>query len=363
MNEAVILSAVRTPIGNFGGALKDVSAVELAATVVAEAIRRASVKPSDVDEVILGNVLQAGQGMNPSRQAAVRAGIPVEKPAMTINLLCGSGLKSVALAAQGIRLGEADVAVAGGMESMSQAPFLLDRARWGYRLGNAEFVDAIMRDGLFDAFHGCHMGLTAELLAERYAITRRAQDEFAAESQRRCAQAMAAGKFADEIVAVKVPVPKKDPITFDRDEFPKPATTVEVLAKLRPAFKEGGTVTAGNASGINDGAAAVVVASAARAKALGLKPLATVRAYSVAGVEPQMMGIGPAFAVRQVLAKTTLSLADTDLVESNEAFAAQSLAVSKELGWDLSKVNVNGGAIALGHPIGASGARILVTLL
>lgn len=363
MRDAVILSAVRTAIGNFGGTLKELSAVELGVAAVKEALARANVPNDHVDEVLIGNVLQAGQGQNLARLITLRAGLPVEVPATTINKLCASGLKSVALAAQAIAAGEADLIVAGGVESMSRAPYLVENARWGCRMGHTDFVDVMMRDGLWDTVNDYHMGVTAENLADKYDISREEQDTYAAMSQGRCAQAMEAGKFRDEITPVRIEPRKGDPFDFDVDEFPKPATTAEALAELKPAFKKDGTVTAGNASGINDGAAAVVVASREQAERLGARPMATVRAYASAGVPPELMGIGPAAATRKALEKAKLSLSDIGLIEANEAFAVQTLAVARELAWDSSKVNVNGGAIALGHPIGASGARILATLL
>lgn len=363
MKKAVIVSAVRTPIGNFGGSLANVTAAELGAIVIKEALKRANVNPAAINEVIMGNVLQAGQGQNPARQAAIKAGIPVEVPATTINKVCGSGLKTVALAAQSIILGDADIIVAGGMENMSLAPYLLDKARNGYRMGHGELTDVMIRDGLWCAFNDVHMGITAENLAERYNISREEQDEYAALSQNRSEKALAENVFAAEIVPVEIPQRKGDPIVVAKDEYPRAGVTATALAKLRPAFKKDGTVTAGNASGINDGAAAVVVMSEDKAKELGLKPLATIVSYGHGGVDPAYMGIGPVPAVRQALKKGNVSLEDIELIEANEAFAVQSLSVAKELGFNIEKVNVNGGAIALGHPIGASGTRILVTLL
>jgi acetyl-CoA C-acetyltransferase len=326
-------------------------------------MRRAGIEASQVDEVIMGNVLQGGQGQNPARQAAIKAGLPIESSAMTVNMVCGSGLRAVALAAQAIAAGEASIVLAGGFESMSQAPYYLSKARWGHRMGNGTIEDGMIKDGLWCAMGNTHMGITAENLAEKYQISRREQDEFSAESQRRTQEAIAAKRFAEEIVPVEIPQRKGDPIIFDTDEFPRAGVTADSLAKLRPAFKKDGTVTAGNASGINDGAAALVLMTEAKAKELGIKPLATFVASAHAGVDPGIMGIGPVSAVRKVLTKTGLALEDLDLIEANEAFAAQSLAVNKELGWNTDIINVNGGAIALGHPIGASGARILVTLL
>ncbi len=364
MEGAVIVSAARTAIGSFGGALKDTPAVELASRVMDEVINRADVEKSEVDEVIFGNVLQAGLGQNPARQAAVHAGIPTSVPAYTVNHVCGSGLKSVALAAQTVTTGDAEVVVAGGTESMSQAPYVLRGARWGYRLGHGELVDVMISDGLSCALSdGIHMGVTAENIVERYKISREDQDRFALESQQRAEAAIKAGRFQDEIVAVPVPQRKGEPLMFAQDEFPRFGTSYEALAKLRPAFKKDGTVTAGNASGINDGAAAVVVMSESRARAKKLKPLARIRAQAAAGVDPHVMGLGPIPAIPRALQKAGLGLAQIELIELNEAFAAQSLAVIRELGIDTAKTNVNGGAIALGHPIGASGARILVTLL
>lgn len=363
MEKVVIASAVRTPVGSYGGSLKDLSAVSLGEIVYREAMRRAGIEASQVDEVIMGNVLQGGQGQNPARQAAIKAGLPIESSAMTVNMVCGSGLRAVALAAQAIAAGEASIVLAGGFESMSQAPYYLSKARWGHRMGNGTIEDGMIKDGLWCAMGNTHMGITAENLAEKYQISRREQDEFSAESQRRTQEAIAAKRFAEEIVPVEIPQRKGDPIIFDTDEFPRAGVTADSLAKLRPAFKKDGTVTAGNASGINDGAAALVLMTEAKAKELGIKPLATFVASAHAGVDPGIMGIGPVSAVRKVLTKTGLALEDLDLIEANEAFAAQSLAVNKELGWNTDIINVNGGAIALGHPIGASGARILVTLL
>ena len=360
--EVVILSAVRSAIGAFGGAFADVPAPRLGAAVIVEAIRRAGIGADDVEEVLMGNVLSAGLGMNPARQAAIAAGLPDRVPATTINKVCGSGLKSVAMAAQAIIAGDADVIVAGGLESMSGAPYLLPKARTGYRLGHGEVLDHMIKDGLWCAMTDCHMGITAENLATDCEISRAQQDEFAARSQAKAAAAQAKGLFRDEIVAIEVPK-GKGTAKIDQDEHLRPDTTVETLAKLRPAFKKDGSVTAGTASGINDGAAAVVVMSAERAKSAGLTPLARIRSYATAGVAPRIMGIGPVPATRRALEKAGLALEQIDLIEANEAFAAQSLAVGKELGWLAERVNVNGGAIALGHPIGASGCRILVTLL
>ena len=362
-HQAVIVSAVRTPIGSFGGALKDLDAPHLGSLVIREALRRCGVEARELDEVILGNVLQAGFGPNPARSAAVKAGVPYEVPAMTINKVCGSGLKAIALAAQAIACGAADAIVAGGMESMSRAPYLLMNSRWGERMGHGELVDSMLQGGLWDCFYDCHMGITAENLAEMYGTPREEQDRFAAQSQCRYQTALGNGRFADEIVPVPVPQKKGDPVLFGQDEHPREGVTADSLAKLKPAFKDDGTVTAGNASGINDGAAALVVMSERKAKERGLEPLATVRATAAAGVDPKIMGIGPARAIPRLLERTELGTGDIDLLEVNEAFAAQTLAVGKELGWDEERVNVNGGAIAMGHPIGASGARIAVTLL
>ncbi len=363
MREVVIASAVRTALGSFGGSLKDVPAVDLGALVIKEALNKAGVKPECVDEVLMGNVIQAGLGQNPARQAAVKAGLPVEIPSMTINKVCGSGLRCVALAAQMIKAGDADVIVAGGMENMSQGPYVLRTARFGQRMGDGKMVDAMVNDALTDAFNGYHMGITAENIAEQWGLTREMQDEFAANSQIKAEAAIKAGKFKDEIVPVVIPQRKGDPIVFDTDEFPRFGTTADKLAKLRPAFKKDGTVTAGNASGINDGAAALVVMSAEKAKELGVTPICKIVSYGSKGLDPSIMGYGPFYATKKALEGTGLTVADLDLIEANEAFAAQSLAVAKDLEFDMSKVNVNGGAIALGHPVGASGARILVTLL
>lgn len=363
MREVVIASAVRTAIGSFGGALKDVSAVELGALVIKEAIQRAGIQAEQVEEVIMGNVLQAGLGQNPARQAAIKAGLHHMIPSMTINKVCGSGLKAVMLAAQSIIAGDAEIVVAGGMENMSQAPYIMKNARWGYRMGHGEISDIMILDGLWCAFDNTHMGITAENIAEQYGISKEEQDHFAVVSQNRAEKALAADRFKEEIVPVIIPQRKGDPIVFAKDEFPRVGATYEGLSKLKAAFKKDGTVTAGNASGINDGAAALVVMSREKADELGVKPLVTIKAYASAGVEPRVMGTGPIPATRKVLEKTGLTMNDIDLVEANEAFAVQSLAVMKELGLDPEKTNVNGGAIALGHPIGASGARILVTLI
>lgn len=363
MREAVIVGSVRTAVGKYGGSLTSISAADMGARVIVEALRRAGVEPGQVDEVIMGNVLQAGLGQNPARQASIKAGIPQEVPAWTLNKVCGSGLKTVGLAAQLVAAGEADVIVAGGMENMSAAPYLVEKGRWGYRMGDAKLVDAMIRDGLWCAFNDVHMGITAENIAARYGITREEQDLFAAGSQQKAIAAIDEGRFKEEILPIELPAKKGAPVVFDTDEFPKRGTTVEVLAKLKPAFKKDGTVTAGNASGINDAAAAVVVMSAEKANELGIKPLFTVRATASAGVDPAYMGLGPIPASKKALAKAGLTVADMDLIEANEAFAAQALAVVKELELPVEKTNVNGGAIAIGHPIGCSGARILITLM
>jgi acetyl-CoA C-acetyltransferase len=364
VSKAIIVDGCRTAIGSFGGALKDIPATELGSTVIKGALERAGLDPGEVEEVIMGHVLQAGLGMNPARQSAIAAGIPDSVPSFTVNKVCGSGLKSVALAAQSIAAGDADLIVAGGMESMSRAPYLLTNARWGYRLGNGELVDSMLNEGLTCAMAGCHMGVTAENIAAKSGITRNQQDEFAAESQRRAAAAISSGRFADEIVPVLIPQKKGEALPFQTDEHPRPDSTAEKLARLNPAFQaEGGTVTAANASGLNDGAAALVIASPERARLMELAPLAQIVSHASAGVDPRYMGLGPIPAVERALEKAGLNAADIDLFELNEAFAAQSLAVISELGLDPARVNVNGGAIALGHPIGASGARVLVTLL
>jgi len=363
MREVVIASAVRTAIGKFGGSLTPLSAPQMGAVVIKEALNRAALKPELVDEVIMGNVLQAGLGQNPARQAAIFAGLPVEVPAFTVNKVCGSGLKCVELAAQSILAGDNDIVVAGGMESMSNAPFTVPgKARWGMKMGDQKMIDVMIRDGLWDAFNDYHMGITSENVAEKFGVTREDQDEVACRSQARAIEAIKSGAFKEEIVPVTIKTKKGEKV-FDTDEFPREGTTMEVLAKLRPAFKKGGTVTAGNASGLNDGAAALVLMTADKAKELGIKPLAKIVSYASAGVDPAIMGIGPIPASRKALAKAGLEVKDMDLVEANEAFAAQTVEVGRELHLDWDKTNVNGGAIALGHPIGASGARILVTLL
>lgn len=363
MSKKIVLAgAVRTAIGKMGGGLSTVPAVTLGSIVIKEALNRANVSPDQVDEVLMGCVLQAGLGQSVARQASIKAGVPNTVPALTLNNVCGSGLKAVNMAAALIEAGEADIIVAGGMENMSAAPYALNQARFGYRMNDGKLVDTMVNDALWDAFNNYHMGITAENVAEKYGITREMQDEFAAFSQQKCEKAQAEGKFKDEIVPVPVKM-KKETVLFDKDEGPRAGVTAESIAKLRPAFKPDGTVTAANASGINDGAAAIVVMSEEKAKELGVTPMATWIAGQSAGVDPAIMGVGPAYSTKKILAKTGLTLDDMDLIEANEAFAAQSLAVVKLLNLDTSKVNVNGGAIALGHPVGASGCRILVTLL
>ena len=363
IRDVVIAGACRTAIGTFGGALKSFSAVELGTVVIAEALKRAGVGPQAVDETIMGHVLQAGLGENPARQCAVNAGVPIEAPAFTVNKVCGSGLKAVALGAQAIAAGEADVVVAGGMESMTNAPYLVGKARWGIRMGDEALVDSMLRDGLLDPSTGVHMGITAENVAERFGITRSEQDAFASESVRRALHAIEAGHFRDEIVPIEVTQRKGPSFVSDTDELPRTRPSPEAMRTLRPAFKKDGTVTAGNASGINDGAAAVVLLAAERADDLGVTPLARIRASASAGVEPQLMGTGPIAAVSRVLDRAGLTIGDLDLIEANEAFAAQAVAVARTLGFPPEITNVSGGAIALGHPIGASGCRILVTLV
>nr|WP_157452416.1 acetyl-CoA C-acetyltransferase [Bacillus sp. J33] len=363
MREAVIVSAVRTAIGSFMGTLSKTPATELGAVVIKEALKQAGVKENQVDEVIMGNVLQAGLGQGPARQAALKAGLPEEVPAATINKLCGSGLKAVHYAAQAIQLQEADIVVAGGMENMSLAPYLLMDGRTGFRMGDGKVIDSMIHDGLQCAINSCHMGITAENIADQYELSRESQDEFAAWSQQKADAAIKEGKFKDEIVPVAIPQRKGDPIVFDTDEFPRAGVTAEKLSGLKPAFKKEGSVTAGNASGINDGAAALVLMSREKAEELGIKPLAVLKGNASVGVDPKIMGIGPIPASKKALAKAGLSMEDMDLVEANEAFAAQALAVGQDLEIPREKLNVNGGAIALGHPIGASGARVLVTLL
>ena len=362
MEDAVIVSAVRTPIGTMGGVFAEVPATRLGAIAVEEAIKRAGVEPDEVEEVLMGNVLSAGLGQNPARQAAIGAQLASGIPSMTVNKVCGSGMKTIALAAQAIRAGDAEVLVAGGMENMTRAPFLLENGRYGYRLGHGQLIDEMIRDGLWCAFDDCHMGVTAENVASDYEVSRQDQDGFAAESQRKAGEAMRGGRFADEIVPVPVQK-RKETVLVEVDEHPRPDTTLEALEKLRPAFSKEGSVTAGNASGINDGGAAVVVMSASRAKTEGRTPLARIRAYASAGVEPRVMGMGPVPSARRAMEKAGVSVKDIGLFELNEAFAAQSVAVGRELAVPEDRLNVNGGAIALGHPIGASGTRIVTTLL
>ncbi len=363
MQQAVIVAATRTAIGKFGGSLAKTPAPELGAVVIKELLKRAKLAPEQVDEVILGQVLAAGSGQNPARQALIKAGLPVAVPAMTINKVCGSGLKAVMLAAQAIANDDAEVVIAGGQENMSLAPHVLMNSRDGFRMGDARMIDSMIVDGLWDVYNKYHMGITAENVAKQYGIARAMQDEFALASQAKAIAAQDAGRFKDEIVAVMLPQRKGDPVAFDADEFINRKTNAEALGGLKPAFDKEGSVTAGNASGINDGAAAVVVMSEAKASSLGLKPLARIKAFASSGVDPKIMGMGPVPASRRALEKAGWNAADLDLMEINEAFAAQACAVNKEMGWDTGKINVNGGAIALGHPIGASGCRILVTLL
>ena len=363
MDNAVIISACRTPIGSFGGVFKDLSASDLGAVVIREAIARAGIDAASLGDVIMGCVLQAGAGMNVARQASLKAGVPVEVPAETVNRVCGSGLQAVVHAVEAVKAGFIDLILAGGTEAMSNAPYLMKGARWGYRMGNAEIVDSMLHEGLTCAINGCHMGMTAEEVARRHGVSRGDQDAFAAESQARAEKAIASGVFDDEIVAVPVPQKKGAPVMVSRDEYPRAGTTVETLAALRAAFTKDGTVTAGNASGINDGAAALVVATEKWARASGRRPLARVLSYCTTGVDPMIMGMGPVDAMRKAVDRAGLKLGDLDVIELNEAFAAQSLAVTRELGLDAAKVNVHGGAIALGHPIGASGARVLTTLV
>ena len=363
MREVVIASAVRTAIGTFGGALKDVPAADLGAIVIKEAVNRAGIKPELVNEVVMGNVIQAGLGQNVARQAAVKAGLPIEIPAMTLNMVCGSGLRSVALAAQMIKAGDCDVVVAGGMENMSRAPYALETTRWGQRMGDGRLVDTMIKDALSDAFNNYHMGVTAENIVKEWGLTREELDEFSLNSQLKAEKAIKEGKFKDEIVPVMVPQRKGEPKVFDTDEGPRFGSTMEGLARLKPCFIKDGKVTAGNSSGINDGAAAFVVMSAEKATELGVTPLATIVSYGHKGLDPAIMGYGPFHATKAAMENANLTVEDMDLIEANEAFAAQSIAVAKDLHFDMSKVNVNGGAVALGHPVGASGARILVTLL
>jgi len=362
MKDVVIASIVRTPVGTFGGALKDVSAVDLGVVAVKEAIQRANITPQQVENVILGNVLQAALGQNPARQVLIYSGIPQEVPAMTINKVCGSGLRAISLAAQIIKAGDADIIVAGGIESMSNAPYALQKARWGYRMNDGALIDVMIKDGLWDAFNQYHMGVTAENIAERWKLTREELDQFALGSQQKAEAAIKSGRFKDEIVPVIIKEKKGEKVV-DTDEHPRFGTTLEALSKLQPAFKKGGVVTAGNASGINDGAAVAVVMSSDKAKELGITPMCRIVSYASAGVEPAIMGTGPIPASKKALAKAGWKVDDLDLIEANEAFAAQAVVVNKEMGWDTSKVNVNGGAIAIGHPIGASGSRILTTLI
>lgn len=363
MREVVIASAVRTAIGTFGGALKDVPAADLGAIVIKEAVNRAGIKPELVNEVVMGNVIQAGLGQNVARQATVKAGLPIEIPAMTLNMVCGSGLRSVALAAQMIKAGDCDVVVAGGMENMSRAPYALETTRWGQRMGDGKLVDTMIKDALSDAFNNYHMGVTAENIVKEWGLTREELDEFSLNSQLKAEKAIKEGKFKDEIVPVMVPQRKGEPKVFDTDEGPRFGSTMEGLARLKPCFIKDGKVTAGNSSGINDGAAAFVVMSAEKATELGVTPLATIVSYGHKGLDPAIMGYGPFHATKAAMENANLTVEDMDLIEANEAFAAQSIAVAKDLHFDMSKVNVNGGAVALGHPVGASGARILVTLL
>ena len=362
LNKVAIVSATRTAVGKFGGSLKDFSPAQLGSIVLKDVLKKSNIPEKEVDEVIMGNVLSAGQGQNVARQSAIQAGLPNEVPSYTINKVCGSGLKSVILGAQSVMLGDADIVLAGGTECMSQAPYLIRKARWGARMGNDELVDSMIFDGLWDIFGNYHMGVTAENVAQKYGITREEQDEFSANSQNRVERAIKKEKFKEEIIPVEIPA-KGGPTLFSIDEFPRFGTNKETLAKLKPAFKKDGTVTAGNASGINDGAAAVILMSEEKAKEKGLEPLATIISYGISGVSPDIMGVGPVYAVRDALEKCNLNISDIGLIELNEAFASQSIAVIRELNMDESKVNVNGGAIAIGHPIGASGARILVTLL
>lgn len=363
MRDVVIVGAARTPVGSFGGALSKLSAIDLGVIAAKESMKRAGIDPEIVEDVLIGNILSAGLGQNPARQIAVNSGIPETTPAMTINKLCGSGLRTVSMAAQFIMLGDADVILAGGTESMSNAPYLLPKARWGQRMGDGKIVDSMINDALSDAFHDIHMGITAENIADQWKITREEQDNFAAISQNRAEKAQKEGRFKDEIVPVEVPQRRKDPILVEDDEFIKHGITAEKLGKLRPAFKKDGTVTAGNASGINDGAAMLVLMSKEKADELGIKPLATIKSYGSAALDPRIMGYGPVPATKIALERANMTVDDLDLVEANEAFAAQSLAVVKDLGLDPEIVNVNGGAISIGHPVGASGARILITLL
>ena len=361
--EIVIVSAVRTAVGNFNGALSGFSAVDLGVIAAREAISRAGIQPSDVDETIIGNILSAGLGQNVARQISEKSGVPVTSPAMSINILCGSGLRAVSLAAQMIMVGNSEIVLCGGTESMTNAPYLLPQARSGYRMGDGKLIDSMIKDGLTDAFNDYHMGVTAENIAEKWNISKEEQDEFAVRSQNKCEAAQKAGKFADEIVPISIPQRKGDPIIFDTDEFPRHGATIEQMAKLKPAFKKDGTVTAANASGINDGAAMLIVMSREKADALGLKPLVKIKSFGTTALEPEIMGYGPVSATQKALQQANLTIDDIDLAELNEAFAAQSIAVVRDLKINPDIVNVNGGAIAIGHPVGASGARILTTLI
>ena len=363
MRDVVIASIARTPVGVFGGTLKNMSAVELGKIAVEEAIKRASITPQQVENVILGHVLQTGMGQNTARQVLINSGIPQDVPAITINKVCGSGLRAVSMAAQFIKSGDADIIVAGGMENMSSTPYALTQARWGYRMGDGNFVDLMIKDGLWDAFNDYHMGITAENIAEKWNISREECDQFALGSQHKAEEAINSGKFKDEIVPVVIPQRRGDPITFDTDEFPRLGSTIDNLTKLKPAFKKDGVLTAGNSSGINDGAAVAVVMSEEKAKELGIEPMARIASYASAGVDPKIMGTGPIPSSKKALEKAGWKVDDLDLVEANEAFSAQAIAVNREMGWNTDIVNVNGGAIAIGHPIGASGARILSTLI
>ena len=363
MKKVVIVSAVRTAVGNFNGALSGFSAVDLGVIAAREAISRAGIQPSDVDETIIGNILSAGLGQNVARQISVKSGVPVTSPAMSINILCGSGLRAVSLAAQMIMVGNSEIVLCGGTESMTNAPYLLPQARSGYRMGDGKLIDSMIKDGLTDAFNDYHMGVTAENIAEKWNISKEEQDEFAVRSQNKCEAAQKAGKFADEIVPISIPQRKGDPIIFDTDEFPRHGATIEQMAKLKPAFKKDGTVTAANASGINDGAAMLIVMSREKADALGLKPLVKIKSFGTTALEPEIMGYGPVSATQKALQQANLTIDDIDLAELNEAFAAQSIAVVRDLKINPDIVNVNGGAIAIGHPVGASGARILTTLI
>jgi acetyl-CoA C-acetyltransferase len=363
MRKIYIAEAVRTAVGKFQGTLTNISSVELGKTVIKGLVERSGIRPEDIDEVIMGSICTAGMGQNVARQMELAAGIPNDKTAVTLNMVCGSGMRAIAMAAQEIKCGDAEIIAAGGSENMTAAPYVLKKARGGYRMGNGEIIDTMVNDGLWDVFNNCHMGITAENLSEKYNISREEQDKMSAESQNKAEKAIRDGRFKDEIVPVIIPQRKGDPIVFDTDEFPRFGTTPQTLAKLKPAFKKDGTVTAGNASGCNDGAAAVLVVSEDALKKYNLKPMARIVSYAWAGVDPSIMGIGPAYAVRKALDKAGWKLEDVELIEANEAFAAQALSVAKELGFNMDIVNVNGGAVALGHPIGASGARITVSLL